>query len=481
MKNFLVKAKSYWVIIAIIIVIVLIAGYFFWSNKNGNRAETLTIQPAEFTQTVSVSGKVIPATSVELGFSRSGKIAQVPVIVGQQVGAGQLIAEIDSREASLALESAQIDLKKMLENSNASNQSELTKDYENSLSNVDKAYLDMSTIFEKLDLILNNYQVSTYKNNLTSDTARNYFRTAQSSFYKARDSYDLNLANYRNLTRPFSKIAISKLTEDTYILAQSLSQAINDVNTFVSFVYNQTDSSSRSTELETDKSDIASWRVTTSSMLATLSDSRNSLKDSTLNIESQRLTVAQKEHDYADYFLRAPITGTITRLDIKTGEQAIAGQASVSMISSGLFQIESFVPEINIANLKVGNPAEVTLDAYGSSVPFSAQVISIDPAETIHDGVSTYKVKLQFSAVDARIKPGMTANLLVTALKKPGVISIPASAITEKNGKKFVSLIANNQTSEVEITTGQIGFLGQTEVLTGLRPGDQIVLKQQSK
>ncbi|MFA6475905.1 MAG: efflux RND transporter periplasmic adaptor subunit [Candidatus Paceibacterota bacterium] len=476
MKNFISKAKKYSLFIIVIIIVAVIAYYFIWYKNGNGQPEIITVAPTDFLQTVSVSGKVIPAKSVELGFNKSGKISQVPVIVGQSVSAGQLLAELDSRNEVLALDNAKIDLKKMLESSNLSNQNSLSKDDETSLAGVDKAYIEMSDIFDGLNSILNNYQVSTYKNNLINDSAKSYYNSAQTSYYQARRSYDLLLADYRKLERPLTKTQIAKLAEDTYGLVQSLSRAVNDTNTFVSFVYNDFDESSRSSDLSIDKNNLSTWRLTLNELIPTLSSNRNDLKDSTLSIEAQRLVVTQKENDYADCFLRAPFAGVITRLDIKSGEQAIAGQATISMINSGLFQIESFVPEIYIAGLIVGNEATVTLDAYGTETAFKAKVISIDPAETIKDGVSTYKVKLQFESGDSRIKPGMTSNLVITTYKKPNVISVPSSAITSRSGQNFVQVKVGEAVIETPVTLGQVGTLGQTEITSGLKTGDQVVL-----
>lgn len=467
-----------WIVLVIMIVL---GGYFLYTRGDNGGIETIVIQPDDFVQTVAVAGKVTPAKSVELGFNRGGKVASVPVVVGQSVVAGQTIASLDAQDAYLALETAKINLKKMQENGTLVNINGLSKDEENSLSVVDKTYLSMSTMFDGLDLILNNYQVSTYKNDLLSETARNYLKVAQTSYGKANDSYESSLAIYRNLKRPLQKGEINKLIDDTYNLTQSLSQAVNDSYDFVSFVYNQTDSSQRSGNLVADRSSLSTWRETVSDNLSALSLSRNTLKDTSLDIASQKLIVEQKQHDYADYFLSAPFAGVITRLDIKAGEQATAGQASVSMINSGLFQIESFVPETSIANLAIGNPAEVTLDAYGTNNLFVAQVIEIDPAETVHDGVSTYKIKLQFKVEDPRIKSGMTANLLITSLKKEKVISVPLGSIINREGRKYVKIMANDQIIEREVVTGITGLLGKTEIISGLKAGEQLIINPSPK
>ena len=134
------------------------------------------------------------------------------------------------------------------------------------------------------------------------------------------------------------------------------------------------------------------------------------------------------------------------------------------------------MPEINISYLKVGNEASVTLDAYGETVPFAASVVSIDPAETIRDGVSTYRAIIRFALQDTRIKQGMTANVIVTTEKRDGVISIPQGVITEREGKKYVSIKEGDKTVEREVTVGSISSFGSAEILTGLQEGDVVVL-----
>ncbi len=483
MSNLLGKIKKYWVVSIVIVIVVLVAGYFIWTKNGNGKAEILTIKKSDFIQTVSVSGKVIPAKSVELGFTQSGRVTGVNVQVGSTVGAGQIIAQLDSRNAELDLQNAKIALAKITESSVASETNKgLTKNYEDSLISVNRAFIEFPSVVDGMDSIINNYTVSTYKMNLPNDKARGYYNKALSSFWTAKRAYDKNSADLQGMSKPISNEAIVVITEETYQTTQLLSQATKDLQTLVDYLYNyETDPSNRSVDLVNDRTNVQTWVVAVDAVLTTLGEKRDSLKNVPLDIRTQEIIVAQKEKAYADCFLRAPFSGVIIRLDIKTGEQAIAGQASVGMINAGLYQIESFVPEIYIANLAVGNSAEVTLDAYGSLVVFSAKIISIDPAETIRNGVSTYKTKLRFLAENPRIKPGMTANLLITSIKKPDTIAIPSSAIIVRDGKRFVNLInGNDQITEKEIITGEVGTLGLTEILSGLKEGDQVILNPQA-
>lgn len=478
-KNFLGKVKGYFIIVIVVAIIGVIAYYFVWYKKDTVVEEIQIVQKADFVQTVSVSGKVIPAKSVDLGFNKSGKISNVPVAVGQNVGAGQLIAELDSRDAVLALENAKVELRKMTENSSLSGSSGLDKDSEDSLNTINQIFSDLPTIINGLDSVLNNYRLSPYLTSLPNETSRNYYRVAQAGFYKSLAEYEKVLADYKGATQPISSQTVKNLIEETYTMLQALTQTTKDTNLHINYLYDYELKSMGSVSvasLVSDRTNINTWLQTVNNSLSSIIASRNTLKNSNFDIDGQRLIVKQRENDMVDYFLRAPFAGIITRLDIKTGELAVAGQATVTMINSGLFQIESFVPEINIANIKVGNPAKITLDAYGSDVIFDAQIIAIDPAETIRDGVSTYKVKLQFAHNDSRIKSGMTANIILTTLSKPGVISVPPSAIITLDGQKFVELKVGEQTVKQPIVLENIGALGQTEIISGLKEGDLVIV-----
>ncbi len=174
--------------------------------------------------------------------------------------------------------------------------------------------------------------------------------------------------------------------------------------------------------------------------------------------------------------IRAPFTGVVTKMDLKVGAIASANVSEAAMVSSGVFQIESFVPEVNIALIEVGDKAEILLDAYGSDAIFTATIISIDPAETVRDGVSMYRSLLQFSKADTRVKSGMTANVVITTDKREGVISIPQGIVIERGGKKYVPVMVGKETEEREIKTGAFSSHGEVEVLEGLVEGDVIAL-----
>src|SRR5581483_10901237 len=97
------------------------------------------------------------------------------------------------------------------------------------------------------------------------------------------------------------------------------------------------------------------------------------------------------------------------------------------------FQIDANIAEADIAKVALGQKATVTLDAYGPDVVFNATVIKIDPAETIVDGVPTYKTTFQFDTPDDRIKSGMTANIDIQGDSHTDVLAVPERAVIDHN------------------------------------------------
>jgi HlyD family secretion protein len=167
-------------------------------------------------------------------------------------------------------------------------------------------------------------------------------------------------------------------------------------------------------------------------------------------------------------------------MDAKVGSIAGANTELIAIISKNTPQIESYVPEVDIAVVAVGNSASTTLDAYGAATTFAATVVSIDPAQTVRGGVSTYKTTLTFLKNDSRIKPGMTAAVTIATGIVPDAIIVPKGAIFTKNGTDTIELLVNEKTVEVSVIT-QPTSLGSVVVTSGLKDGDVVILNPEAQ
>lgn len=192
-------------------------------------------------------------------------------------------------------------------------------------------------------------------------------------------------------------------------------------------------------------------------------------------IEQKQASVASAQAQINKNIIYSPINGVITKQDAKAGEITNAQTPVISVISEAEFEIETNVPEVDISKIKVGNKAFVILDAYGDDKKFEAQVTSIDPAEKVIEGVSTYKTVLQFINPGSVIRSGMTADLQIMTESKDNVIAIPNRAVITKEGLKTIKILQGDNVVEMPIETGLRGSDGMIEIISGLKEGDLVI------
>lgn len=493
--------------------IVFAAGGYFVFSGGGPEYETLTVQADNFEQQVSVSGKVIPAQEVELGFTQSGRIARVNVRVGDRVAAGRVLAEIDAgdvyaqvqqREAALEVQKAKLEALKQGTRPEeiAVAEADVRSD-EATLAQANIALLDaLRDAYIKADDAMRN-RVYQFVTNPRTNPQINIVSSDTQAVINVNNGIASVEAELTAWSRELQSLSeTSDLTADVTRAQNRLVQVSTLLATVSRVLSTAALVGINQTTLDSYVSSVTTARTNVSTANSSITSSVTSRKNAVAGLDASKKTLALKqagtiqadidaqaaqvksaEADVANArsmlsktVITAPFSGIITKVDAKAGKIVSPNTPEIVINSSAAFQIESFVPEVNIAVVKVGDVATVTLDAYGSDVPFTAKVVSIDPAETVKDGVSTYRTLLQFDANDERIRSGMTANIVITTEQKSGVVSIPQGLVVEKNGKKYVQILDAERVVEREVTTGSVSSLGNIEILTGLGGGDVVII-----
>src|SRR5579875_3588691 len=139
--------------------------------------------------------------------------------------------------------------------------------------------------------------------------------------------------------------------------------------------------------------------------------------------------------------LTAPHDGVVTVINGTVGGTPGVSAGSTSTTSSGgtfiqivdtsSLQVVADVNEADMANLKVGDPATFTVNAYGNQV-FSGTVSSISPNGQTVSNVVTYPVYIDINMNNlqgAKLLPGMTANTTITVVSLSNVLLLPVNAI----------------------------------------------------
>jgi RND family efflux transporter MFP subunit len=203
------------------------------------------------------------------------------------------------------------------------------------------------------------------------------------------------------------------------------------------------------------------------------------------SIMSAQAAVTGAEVALENTRIRAPFDGTVLTKDADVGEVvAPFGAASnargavVTMADMNSLEVEADVSEANITRVRIGQPTDIVLDAY-PQVRYQGFVSKIVP--TADRSKATVLTKVRFKQRDGRVLPEMSAKVTflskeadsATAQQKP-VLTLPASAVTTRDGRNVVLLIRDNVISEVPVVTG-IRLGDRLEIREGVMERDQVV------
>lgn len=178
----------------------------------------------------------------------------------------------------------------------------------------------------------------------------------------------------------------------------------------------------------------------------------------------------------------SPITGRVSRLDVRAGEVITLGKVIARIAKDENFVIEARVPESDIIKAVIGMSSKVTFDAFLPDEIFDATVTEIDQASTTVQDVVSYVVKFRLEKTDDRLKEGMTANLDIETAKRADVLIVPFRALTKEDGKTYAEVKrGDNQFEKVEVTTGLEGDEGMIEIKSGLKEGDELLTSTTQK
>ena len=510
MLKFLRKRKF---LVALAIIIVAATLFFSLREPAGPTIEFVEATYADLIQEVSVTGRVKSAESVDLAFEKIGRISQVYARVGDQVEVGDSLVALDDTDLVADLASTRASAKSeeaMLEELVVGTRPEEITIQELKIINAETALSEarknladkIHDAYTKSDDAIRN-KIDQFFDNPKSAAPQLTFSNSGSP---EEIDVETRRAQIENTLNSWEAALTSFTTiEITVFYVETVKTNLSEVKTFldkISIFVNALLSNSGISQTTIDgwKADVSTARTNVNTAIANISAAEEKLSNAKSNLELEKEQLALKlagstsEQILAQMArvdeakantqnilvqlskttLRSPIRGIITKQEAKVGEVISANVSVVSIISESKYEIEVNIPEADIAKLEIRDLARITLDAYSEDDIFEANVIMIDPAETIIEGVPVYKTTLEFTKEDARIRSGMTANIDIITDKKLNVIAIPQRAIIRRNGDKIVRLLENGKVREATIVTGISGSNG-IEVLSGIKEGDKVV------
>ena len=175
---------------------------------------------------------------------------------------------------------------------------------------------------------------------------------------------------------------------------------------------------------------------------------------------------------YAKSPITCPISGSILTAPAKPGQKVQASSVITKIGDIENLQISAKIPERYVAELAVGQKAEIKLEAY-PDVSFSASVVRISPV--VDSATRTKEIILNFDKKDSRINAGMFAKVKLFTSAYKGTFAIGQDSIVSNSDKNYLFVVNDDDTvSKREVTLGK-NVDGYYQILSGIEFGETVV------
>lgn len=225
----------------------------------------------------------------------------------------------------------------------------------------------------------------------------------------------------------------------------------------------------------------------------------NSAKASVKSAEAQ-LQSAQKNLELSSIY--SPIDGTVLARNISEGQTVAASFSTPTLFSIAKdltkMQVRAAVDEADIGNIKEGENATFTVDAFLNDI-FKGTIREIRLSPSTSSNVVTYTTIIDAPNSEMKLKPGMTASIVIYTKQSSNALLIPVKALkfsadsslnkqyivvpnkiaALQNGEAYVWVKAGKQLIQKLIKMG-INDNTQVEILDGLTENDEVVTGTQA-
>jgi len=520
-----------------VIIILAIIGWQIFKPKALTYKTTKILRGA-ITQEISETGAIKKGDPINLNFKSSGTISTVNVIVGQNVAAGQVLAQLNADQLKIQLAHAQaqlaaadVGLEKLL--NGASN--EEIKIYQTAAENAQVALANaqnaqaiavqtaadaIKDAYTKADDAVRNYTDRLFTDPTTENASFGAVIVSGDTRYSieaespTRVMIDAERKNIESLLkdlsfaakyplRPSLEITTNETRRNLLIIQKFLNDVAAVVNSYNSanLTYDTVYQSYRAAVLAA-RTSVDAAITSINAAIAALKTANTAADAAQGGVNAARdqlakVTMAPRQEDIdaakaqirqaqaqvslldlqiSDSQLIAPASGQIINMNAKSGEtiQPLTAAPAIVMLAQSPWVIEVNIYEEDVPKEKVGDSVIISMP----SIPdknFSGKVISIDPSGVLVNGVVYYLNKISFDKAPEGLKPEMSADVVIITAVKNDALIVPESALQKKDNNYFVQVLEGKTPKDKPVQTG-IKSKGQVEIISGLTVGEEIII-----
>ncbi len=208
------------------------------------------------------------------------------------------------------------------------------------------------------------------------------------------------------------------------------------------------------------------------------------LDQATIDQRQAALDAAQVNLDYTKII--SPVDGTVVSRNVNVGQTVAASfqTPTLFLIATDLtkMQVDANVSESDIGQVKAGEKAQFTVEAYPKR-RFEGNVVQIRQAPITVQNVVTYDVVISAPNDELALKPGMTATVRIVTAERKDVPTVPNQALrfapggpaAAPQGSPRLWVLKDGTPQPVAVTTG-LADATRTEITGGVAPGDKVIV-----
>lgn len=503
--------------------------YFTDSNASQSSSET-EIQQAvarrgTLTLSVTGSGEFIPSDEIELGFQENGQLIALNEKIGDEVQAGDILAQlkisqnpaelsasltaaqlkvlqeqqnldqlyqnadVESAQALLALEEAQLGLEE-LENY-ADEQALAEQQFRNAESTVEDAQMNLyivnsspsqsaldiahaSLLFKEKEvnelqdeIARAEYQFKSAPNEFARDRLNQQILSLRVQLANKQLEYEKAVYKYNTLDDPPDTIRLSVAEAQLRTAQVEQAEALKN--------WQATQAGPADGDLAMAEAQLAAAQAKWERVKDGPDPAEIQMAEAQLAEAEAELKLLESGEQIVD--LVSPIDGTVLSIDAQVGDR-IDNQVVLTLADLSQPQVEVYLDEIDSADVQEGDRAEIVFDAIPDKT-FMGEVVQIDPQ--LHRVGNTQGVRVLVILDEpptsfVNLPIGLNAGVDIIAEEANNVVLVTLDAIEQdSDGNDIVYVIDDGK---VEMRPVQVGLKDATtaEIISGLQPGESVAI-----
>lgn len=526
------------IIILIIVAVIFIVNLIVQNNKKKAETEEVmknveTARIMNISSEISGSGTLSPKDSYTITSLVEGNVTDVYFSVGDKVVKDQLLIMIDSSTAYRTIANASSSIVQARDNYNQAKYEyeKIVSDYKGMTFKAPYEGSLRTLNIKTGDTLNNNTEIGTIINdnvmNIKLPFASNDvdgFSNGMTAILELQETGELVVGSIKSVATDVETMSSGAIVKYVTITCNNPGGLTTDY-TAIAVINGKVSIADANFELETDQKvtftdgsgiEVGKLLVAEGAhvkkgtpIFSISEDAYNTIvsskKKSYLQAE-EALTKAENSYDdsideYDEYFITAPIDGTVITKDVKVGDKIQRSTSSAKTLAT-IYDLSELtfsmdIDELDITNIKEGQTVNVQADAFNNKV-FKGVITNISLVSANSNGVTNYPVTVTITDI-GELLPGMNVDAYVVLASVENVVGIPADALQRGNVVYVLNtsptIVSGNYNTDgisdrvknrvpegftaINVETG-ISNENYIEIKNGLQEGDEVYVSEKT-